>query len=111
MKYRLVFSLFLCLTLMSCMSSQIASVGNSDKQDPHIEVYLKELNSPKKDYEIVSYIEVSGSVFASKNALLKTLKKKATKLSGGAIVNVNYFYIPWAFSSLPAIEGVVVKYK
>ena len=111
MKYRLIFPLFLCMTLMSCMSSQIVSVQNSNKQDPNIEIYLRELNSPKRDYEIVSYIEVSGSVFASKSALLNTLKKKASKLGGDAVVNVNYFYIPWVFSSLPAVEGVVIKFK
>jgi len=111
MKTRFILPLFFCMTLISCVSSQFVSLENSNKENPNVEVYLKELNKPTKEYEVLSYIEVSGSVFTTNEKLIKAMKKKANKIGGDALISVDFFYIPWALSSLPAAKGVIVKYK
>lgn len=98
-------------TLSSCTSTQYVLLDNSDKKGPQIDIYLSGIQKPSKDYEILAYIETTGSAFTLHNKLVKGLKKKAAKLGGDAVIEVNFFYIPWGFSSLPSVEGVVVKYK
>jgi len=39
------------------------------------------------------------------------LKKKVDELGGDAVIDVHFFYIPWFLSSLPAVDGAVIKYK
>lgn len=111
MKAKVIILLLSPVFLYSCVSTQTVSLQNNTDEKNAIEIYLNELNKPIKDYEIISYIEASGSVFANNNNLNKALKKKAKKLGGDAVINIKYFYIPWAFSSLPAAEGIVVKWK
>jgi len=111
MKSKIIFLLLIYMTLSSCVSTESVSIGTVKKDTSTIEVYFKDANSPKKDYEILAYVEVSGSIFTSKSSLLKALKKKTDKLGGDAVINVKYFYIPWGFGSLPALDGVVVKFK
>lgn len=111
MKTKFFILVFSTILLGSCVSTQTVSLQNNIDDKNAIEIYLDELNKPSKEYEIISYIEASGSVFANKNNLNKALKKNAKKLGGDAVINIKYFYIPWAFSSLPAAEGIVVKWK
>lgn len=99
------------LSLMACTSTQYVHLDYSDKKSPKIEILLSEIQKPIKEYEVISYIETSGAVFTTKKQLLRGLKREAEKLGGNAVIDVKFFYIPWALSSLPAVDGVVIKYK
>lgn len=111
MKANVTILLLSIIFLNSCVSTQTVSLQYNIDEKNAIEIYLDELNKPLKDYEIISYIEASGSVFASKNHLNTALKKKAKELGGDAVINIKYYYIPWVLSSLPAAEGIVVKWN
>jgi hypothetical protein len=87
----------------SCVTTQVAKLGATSEKEP--EVYIT--RTPERQYEEISYIEASGSIFHTKEQLLKKLKKKAKKEGGDALVQVRFdytFYLPYA-------EGVVIKYK
>lgn len=111
MKGKILCAIIVLLTLSSCTSTQYVPLDYSDKKSPKIEVFLTCIQKPSREFEIVAYIETSGSVFASQKQLLRGLKKKAEKLGGDAVTEVNFFYIPWVLSSLPSVKGVVIKYK
>lgn len=99
------------LSICACTSTQYVPLDFSDKKSPKIEIFLSEIQNPVKEYEVISYVETSGAVFTTKKQLLRGLKKEAEKLRGNAVIDVKFFYIPWVLSSLPAVEGVVIKYK
>ncbi len=99
------------LTLNACTSTQYVALSSTDKKSPKVEVFLRDIQKPVKEYEIISYIETSGTIFTTKNQLIIGLKKKVDKLGGDAVIDVNFFYIPWVLSSIPAVDGVVIKYK
>lgn len=112
MKNLLLFCFGLILLIgVSCTSTQHVALNYSDKKTPNIEIFMSELQKPTKEYEVISYIETSGAIFATKKQLLCALKRKAKELNGDAVIDVRFFYIPHIFSGLPSIEGVVVKYK
>lgn len=100
-----------CITLVSCTSTQFVSLNTIDNKSPNTEIYLKDLQNPVKEFEVLSFIETTGALFSSKNDLIIGLKKKAKKLGGDAVIDVEFFYIPWACNSLPAVKGVLIKYK
>lgn len=104
-------ALYILLTLCACTSTQHVALDFSDKKSPKIEIFLSEVQKPVKEYEVISYAETSGAIFANKNNLLRALKRKAVELGGDAVINVRFFYIPHTFSGLPAVEGVIIKYK
>jgi hypothetical protein len=99
------------LTLYACTSTQYVALSSTDQKSSKIEIFLRDIQKPIKEYEIISYIETSGTIFTTKNQLLVGLKTKADKLGGDAVIDVNFFYIPWVLSSLPAVDGAVIKYK
>ncbi|MGC9332124.1 MAG: hypothetical protein ACP5DZ_09665 [Bacteroidales bacterium] len=99
------------LTLSACTSTQYVALSSTDKKDSNVEVFLRDVQKPVKEYEIISYIETSGTIFTTKNQLLRGLKKKVDELGGDAVIDVHFFYIPWVLSSLPAVDGAVIKYK
>lgn len=102
--------IFFLATLCACTSTQYVSLDASGKNSS-IGFFLSKTQLPLIEYEAIAYIETSGSVFATHEQLVRSLKRKAAKLGGDAVIEANFFYIPWAFSSTPAINGVVVKYK
>lgn len=110
-KFAVLIPFSIMLSLCACTSTQYVPLDFSDKKSPRIEIYLSEIQKPVKEYEVISYIETSGAVFANKKQLLRGLKKEAEKLGGNAVIEVKFFYIPWALSSLPAVDGVVIRYK
>ena len=103
--------LHVLLTLCACTSTQYVALDFSDKKSPKIDVFLLESQEPVKEYEVICYIETSGTIFTTKKQLLRGLKKKAEKLGGNAVMDVKFFYIPWVLTSLPAVDGVLIKYK
>lgn len=103
--------IIILLVFSSCTSTQHVALNYTDKKTPSIEIFISGVQNPIKEYEIISYIETSGSIFATKKQLLCAMKRKAMEMGGDAVINVRFFYIPHMFSGLPSIEGVVVKYK
>lgn len=108
---RTIAILVILLSFCACTSTQYVPLDFSDKKSPKIEIFISEIQKPVKEYEVISYAETSGAVFTTKKQLVRALKKEAVKLGGDAVINVKFFYIPWALSSLPAVEGIVIKYK
>jgi hypothetical protein len=104
------FAAFGAVLLTSCASTQHFSPG-ADKRSPKLDVFLARVQSPQKEHEVIAFIETSGSIFASKNQLMRSFNRKAAELGGDAVADVDFFYIPWVFSSLPAVKGVVIKYR
>lgn len=104
-------TIILLLFLSSCTSSQYVLLNPVDKKSPDIEIYLKNIKKPTKEFEVIAHIETTGSIFTNQKQLIKGLKKKAEKINGNAIIEVEFFYIPWVLSSLPSVKGVVVIYK
>jgi hypothetical protein len=80
-------------------------------KSPNIEIFLKNTQKPTKEFEVIGHIETTGSIFTSHKQLIKGVKKKTGKINGDAIIEVEFFYIPWALSSLPSVKGIVIKYK
>jgi uncharacterized protein YbjQ (UPF0145 family) len=87
------------------------SISALDENYESIDVYMAGIQSPIRDYTIIAYVETTGSVFTTKEQLIKSLKRKTEKLKGDAIIEVDFSYRAWALSSLPTIDGFIVKYK
>jgi len=96
--------------LLSCTSTNHLVISSKDSK-LNVDIFLKDTKEPPKDFEIVAYVESTGSIFTTQTQLINALKKRANKLGGDAIIQVEIFYIPWVLSSLPSAKGVVVKYK
>jgi hypothetical protein len=88
--------------LSSCASVQIATIDRTDKK---IELYVTKL--PTREYIELGYIEVTGSIFHSRERLLKKMIKRADKVGANAIISLRYSYQFW----YPCLEGVLVKYR
>lgn len=97
------------LFFSSCVSTQVARLNVAQKNEGQLEVYMTSL--PNRPYEELVYLESSASIFHSKKALLKKLKRKALKENADAIVAVKFGYIPWISAGIPMVEGVAIKYK
>lgn len=91
------------IVLNSCSSVQYAT--SSNLKSPSVELYFN--NLPVKQFDEIAYIEVSGSIFHSKQALVDKLAKKAKSLNGNAVIKIKYTYQFW----WPNVEGVVIKFK
>ena len=96
-----VITIISVILLSSCSSVQIARI---DRKDKKIELYVTKL--PEKSYTEIGYVEVSGSIFHTKEALLKKLIKRAEKEGANAIISIKYTYQSW----YPSLEGVLIKY-
>ncbi len=99
------------LILSSCTSTSYVAFNNPTKKSPNVEIFLKGVKSPIKEYEIIAYIETTGAIFTTQRQLVEALKVKSEKLGSDAIMEVDFFYIPWALSSLPSVKGIAIKYK
>lgn len=108
---RTIAILVVLLSFCACTSTQYVPLDFSDKKSPKIEIFLSEIQKPVKEYEIISYVETSGTIFTTKKQLVRALKKEVAKLGGDAVINVRFFYIPHAFDGLPSVDGVIIKYK
>ena len=95
-------SIIIVLTIFSsCVTTQSANL-QSAKGKKEIEIFISKL--PEKSYEEITFIEASGSIFHSKNSLLKKLRQRAEKENADAIINVHFGYIPWVAASIPMVE-------
>lgn len=103
-------SIVLMLLLSSCTSTNHLPVASTSSKF-NVEVFFKDTQSPTRDYVIIAYVESTGSIFTTQSQLITALKKRANKLGGNAIIQVEMFYIPWVLSSLPSAKCVVVKYN
>lgn len=93
--------------ITSCVTTHTAYF-NSTKDKKEIEVFMTKL--PDRPYEEIAFIDASGSIFHGSKSLLRNLKQRAEKENADAIINVKFTYIPWVLVSIPAVEGVAVKY-
>jgi len=100
------FSLF----FIGCTSSQYVQTNPVVSGQPEISIIFDD-QDPTMDFEVIGYIETSGWIFTSNKALIKGLRKKAQKEGADAVIDVKFFYIPWVLTSLPAVDGVLIKYK
>lgn len=91
----------------SCVTTH-TTYFKSSKDKKEIEVFMTKL--PDTPYEEIAFIDASGSIFHGSKSLLRNLKQRAEKENADAIINVKFTYIPWFLVSIPAIEGVAVKY-
>lgn len=92
----------------SCVTTQSVYLQPS-KDKKEVDVFMTKI--PDRPYEEIAFIDVSGSVFHGSKSLLKNLKQRAAKENADAIIHVKFTYIPWVLMSIPAAEGVAIKYK
>ncbi len=102
-------ALALFLFITGCTSTQHVALDPTTTKHK-VDVYLRNNSPPQRDYRIVSYVETTGAVFASKKDLIKGMQRRALMLDGDAVIDVEFFYIPWILASLPAAEGTIIKY-
>lgn len=101
------FFFFFSFIITSCITTHTAYFKSS-KDKKEIEVFMTKL--PDMPYEEIAFINASGSIFHGSKSLLRNLKQRAEQENADAIINVKFTYIPWVLVSIPAVEGVAVKY-
>jgi hypothetical protein len=105
-----IYVFLLLLLATGCSSTQLVRLDTPDPKHADVAIHLKGEKGPSREYVVVAYVQTSGSIWTNKKQLMKAFKRNAAAMNADAIVQVNYFYIPHAFSSLPAVDGVAVKY-
>lgn len=99
-KYSIILISIILFT--SCASVQVAKIERTDKK---IELFVTKI--PEKPYTEIGYVEVSGSIFHTKEALLKKLIKQAEKEGANGVISIKFNYQFW----YPNMEGVLIKFQ
>ncbi len=91
------------LAISGCTTTSVARV--STKHGEAVKMYISK--TPITEYEEIAYIEVFGSIYASKQRLMDKLAERAKQLDCNAVVNVEYKYE----FIYPIATGVAVRPK
>ncbi len=110
-QFAIIISVSFLLALVGCTYTQYVPLDFSDAKSPKIEIFLSGVQKPMKEYDVISYIETSGTTFTTKEQLLRALKRESVKLGADAVMDVKFFYIPNESGGLPSVSGVAIKYK
>ena len=102
-KSKLVFGLFISITLTSCVSTYVANLQRTSDKEVEVFTTIK----PTKEYTELKYIQVDGTIFNQPEKLLTKLTQRAKKEGADAVINVKYDY-QWTW---PIISGTAIKYK